>query len=152
MYKTKNNVVPRPYFYCLSPILDEVRVRGVIYGVPEHNLKRENGELWRSRNPSTNPLGISVNFGLDCFLLRIITHTHLANTRERFKNVTRKKNSASYEEKVESVIKASITNITHENHRISEKETVPCNSTAMPSQRTSGNAFRDSAQNTLASK
>lgn len=113
MYKTKNNVVLNPLLLLLIAHIGRGEVRGLARGVPEHNLKRENvGTL-------TIPESFNLAFWyLGQFRFRLFSsannYTHLANTRERFKKMLLEKKTTVQVTKVESVIKASITNITHE--------------------------------------
>lgn len=140
---TKRKSTPAPSC-CLSPILDEVRV------------------VWRPRNRRDLCVDfrprllhrISVNFGLDCFLLHN-NYGFLHKLRSATERTAWKKSYSNKKKKVESVIKASITNKKTKRIKITgllkrkrnaSRQTQP-NSTSLNEHR--GNAFRASAQNLL---
>lgn len=125
MYKTKNNVVLNPLFSLLIAHIGRGEARGVARGVPGHNLKRENVGTLTIPESFNQPVRYLGQFWFRLFS-SANNYTHTLRTRENGskKKLLEKKTSVQVT-KVESVIKASITNITHEtkneNHRKKRK-------------------------------
>lgn len=125
MYKTKNNVALNPLLLLLIAHIGRGEARGVARGVPGHQLKRENVGTLTIPKSFNQPVRYLGQFRFRLFSsANNYTHTPCEHERTVQKKLLEKKTSVQVT-KVESVIKASITNITHEkkneNHRIRGK-------------------------------
>lgn len=108
VYKTKNDVVPHTLLLLL--LIAHIGRSEFRREVPASRNITSNVKRWNFDDSGIlqPEFGISVNFGSDCFLLRIITALHTPPPCERTQ-LLEKKRTMQVTKKVESVIKASIT-------------------------------------------